>query len=525
MKLIKHNFFLVLIFVFTIPKIFATDLTPQEIYEKVNNSVVILYSYDFDKNPLKQGSGVVINDSGYIMTNYHIFSECENIVVYHNEENLGVADIINADMDKDILIIKIENENLKTIKIGNSDDCKVGEKIYAIGSPLGYENTISDGIISGIRNNDFGGKLIQITASISGGSSGGAVVNSNGELIGISTFQEKEGQNINFAIPINEITEFKNSFSYEKHHLEGNKIFLKGYNAYTTKKYEDAVYYYSGYLKIFPESDAVLYNRGLALFKLERYKESIRDFNKAIELGDNSASIFYSRGKDYQGLGEYDLALKDFNYAITLYPNSPESLNKRGECYLEMGDYQNAIKDFSYAINLDDSYSLYYYNRGVAYEYSKNKINALKDYSHAIELFSTYFDAYYSRAALYNDLNQFDNSIGDFEKCIELIPDYKYPYNNIGWVYFNKGDYSNAITFLEKCYQIDNTDWDAVLGMAAAYFKKGNNSKAEKYLKVSVSIEPKLKKGMEGLSILEKEGYTYKKAQKKTIEEMFDEFN
>ncbi len=520
----KIKFLIIFLTSFSFNKnLLAKELTPAQIFESVNNDVVVIYSYDFENKFLKQGSGVVINDSGFIITNFHVFSECENIVVYHNKMKLGTAEIINADMDKDILIIKLDNSDLQGIPIGNSDNLVVGEKVYAIGSPLGYENTISEGIISGIRSYDDS-RLIQVTASISEGSSGGAIVNSNGELIGISTYQEKKGQNLNFAIPINEVMNFKSSFSYERNVIEGNKIFIKGYNAHEAQRYEDAVYYYTGFLKIYIDG-LVYFNRGLAYLELERYTEAIKDFSNAINNNYLKAKVYYSRGKAYLERGDYLMAQSDYNYAVTIDPISAEAYNSRGEYYLRIEEFKNSLKDFTTAIKLEDTYSLYYYNRGQAYAYLKENIKAINDYTTAIEIFPNYYDAYYSRALLFNRIENYEKSISDFQKCIEMLPNYKYPYNNLGWTYFNKKDFKNAIYYLEKCYDIDKSDWDALLGIATAYYALQKMERAEKYLKKAIEVEPRLKMGMEGLIIMEKEGYSYKKSQKKIIKELFEEFN
>jgi len=124
--------------------------------------------------------------------------------------NIPYVDIIGVDVDKDLLILKIKGKKFPAVKIGNSKSLNVGQRVYAIGSPMGLENSISEGIISGLRSYDeLRRSFIQITASISPGSSGGAVVNDKGELIGISTLTFKQGQNLNFAIPIEDILKVK----------------------------------------------------------------------------------------------------------------------------------------------------------------------------------------------------------------------------------------------------------------------------------------------------------------------------
>jgi S1-C subfamily serine protease len=182
--------------------------------------------------------------------------------------------------------LKINTKKFHAIKIGNSDNLKIGQRVYAIGSPLGFENTISEGIISGLRNYDVLQRdFIQITASISSGSSGGAVVNDKGELIGISTLTAKEGQNINFAIPINDVMKVKTD-SYKKENAYKNfELFYKGNNAVKKGNYSDAIRYYTEFIKINPSDAKAYYNRGIAKYTLGDKSGSCLDWSKAGELG------------------------------------------------------------------------------------------------------------------------------------------------------------------------------------------------------------------------------------------------
>ncbi|MCK7468474.1 MAG: S1C family serine protease [Desulfosudis oleivorans] len=107
------------------------------------------------------------------------------------------------DPENDIAIIKVEGKDYPNVRIGDANKAQVGEKVYVIGSPQGLENTISEGILSGIREVDRDAKILQMTAAISPGSSGGPVFNSRGEVIGIATFLIAETQNLNFAMPVN----------------------------------------------------------------------------------------------------------------------------------------------------------------------------------------------------------------------------------------------------------------------------------------------------------------------------------
>lgn len=179
------------------------DKTTEELAQ-LSNSVVLINTYDDKGEPLAQGSGVVISEDGLIVTNLHVLSDSTYIgVIFEDMEEgyeLATINILNADEEKDLALIKLHLDDTVPIRLGDSDDIIKGEKVIAIGNPYGLENTISDGIISGIRDME-GIEIIQTTTPISPGSSGGALLNMKGELLGITSMTNAEGQSLNFAIP------------------------------------------------------------------------------------------------------------------------------------------------------------------------------------------------------------------------------------------------------------------------------------------------------------------------------------
>ena len=124
----------------------ASPQDAEQIYKKVTDAVVTVYAYDSYQKILTQGSGVVLNDKGWIVTNYHVYNGSDKMVVRHNGKIVAYTAIIGVDADKDILILKIADHTFPSIAIGNSDLLNVGQKIYAIGSPMGFENSITESI-------------------------------------------------------------------------------------------------------------------------------------------------------------------------------------------------------------------------------------------------------------------------------------------------------------------------------------------------------------------------------------------
>ena len=153
---------------------------------------------------------MIISKDGYILTNNHVIEGVDEITVTLSDKRSFNAEIIGTDPKTDIALLKIKSNNLPTVKIGNSDNIKVGNWAIAIGSPFGLEGTMTVGIISakGRSNVDIVdySDLIQTDAAINPGNSGGALLNINSELIGINTaiFSKSGGyMGIGFAVPVN----------------------------------------------------------------------------------------------------------------------------------------------------------------------------------------------------------------------------------------------------------------------------------------------------------------------------------
>ncbi|MBQ7528701.1 trypsin-like peptidase domain-containing protein [bacterium] len=181
---------------------------------RASESVVSVRTYRQNRNKPGIGAGVIINANGYILTNAHVVKGGKQIKVQLKNKKTFEAKIHKIASDKDLAIIKIGASSLPVAKIGNSDHLRVGQTVIAIGDPLGFTGTVTQGMISGLgRNIETKGikyqNLIQTDAAINPGSSGGALLNSRGELIGINALVYTgpangydKAQGLGFAIPI-----------------------------------------------------------------------------------------------------------------------------------------------------------------------------------------------------------------------------------------------------------------------------------------------------------------------------------
>jgi S1-C subfamily serine protease len=179
----------------------APSLSPEQLFASVSPSVVRVLAGD-----TRQGSGVVI-ESGSVITNCHVTRDAPAIRVKAGAEVLP-ATVAVADESLDLCSLEVPHLAVPAAAMGTVEDLRTGQRVYAIGAPMGLELTISEGIVSALREVDTG-KVIQTTAPVSPGSSGGGLFTADGRLVGIVTFQHKFGQNLNFALPADWIAEMR----------------------------------------------------------------------------------------------------------------------------------------------------------------------------------------------------------------------------------------------------------------------------------------------------------------------------
>lgn len=177
------------------------------------------------------GTGIIVSEDGYILSNNHVTGDKFSTCYVTIDENTYKGTVVFNEPDLDLSIVKVNAKNLTCIKLGNSTNLKIGEQVYAIGNPIGYEfkRTVTAGIISALNrtikieeeeSTSYVSDLIQTDATINPGNSGGPLVNKSGEVIGINTVKITSAEGIGFAIPINVIKpvveKFKENGSFEE---------------------------------------------------------------------------------------------------------------------------------------------------------------------------------------------------------------------------------------------------------------------------------------------------------------------
>lgn len=191
------------------------ELTAQEIYARVNPSAVTVVVSMADGQSLSVGTGVIFSADGYLLTNYHVLAGGAECKIYLADGTPYDAAYVAGDSDNDVAVLKVDGTDLPAAEIGDSDALAVGDKVYAIGNPLGVElrGTFTDGIVSAINRDvkvdERTMTLIQTNAALNNGNSGGPLINRFGQVVGINTIKMSSSystiEGLGFALPTSSV--------------------------------------------------------------------------------------------------------------------------------------------------------------------------------------------------------------------------------------------------------------------------------------------------------------------------------
>lgn len=183
------------------------ELTAEQVYARFSPAVFYIELYDANRQAIASGSGFFISSDGKAVTNYHVIDGASyaKITLSDGTTTYDVKGVYDYDATADIALLQVNATNVPYLSLGTSANVVGGATVYAIGSPLGLSNTISQGIISNVSRTIDGANYIQTTAAISSGSSGGALITASGKVIGVTAGTIEDGQSLNMAVPITKL--------------------------------------------------------------------------------------------------------------------------------------------------------------------------------------------------------------------------------------------------------------------------------------------------------------------------------
>ena len=311
-------------FILSILPVSGHTLTPDQVFNKVKDSIVVVKTLDAQGKVKGQGSGVLL-PSGKIATNCRVVEGVASYQVGRGKQ-LVRATLYAEDADRDICLLNAKGLTGKPAQLGKAAGLKVGVPVYAVGAPQGLEFSLSAGIVAQLR----GGPppLIQTTAAISPGSSGGGLFDEEGRLVGLTTLYLEGEQSLNFAMPVEWIGEVK----------PGRKMVAKSQNQSEWlkraailedgKDWQGLMDWCRKWTESEPKNAGPWFRLGIAYDELKRYDDAIEAYRQAIRINPEDADTWYNLGLLYYDLGNHTAALDAVRELRRLDPAKADKLFK-----------------------------------------------------------------------------------------------------------------------------------------------------------------------------------------------------
>jgi len=363
-------------------------IEPSEIYDRFGPAVVTIVGTE------GVGSGFAIPPTGDVVTNYHVIQGQRALrIILRSGEERNVVAVLAQDPERDLAVLRVVPPMSATVVLGDSANAKPGTRVTAIASPRGLPQSVTDGIVSQIRSLT-GITVLQTTAPISPGSSGGPLFNDRGEVIGVISFFLAKGQNLNFAVGINEVGRLLGGALASKRreplsptpNREAPEIpprrevtrppptgqgtgaqyasedgeplsLMAGLNVAIRGRATDQ----SASDKM--EMRGALY---LQLGELYRHR-AVGALSEAIRLDPRRANAYVLRGMAFLAIGQYQRAVEDTTEALRLGQDLWAVYDTRGDALLRLGDFQRAINDFREVLWGNPTSPTVYLRRSIAY--------------------------------------------------------------------------------------------------------------------------------------------------------------
>jgi len=320
--------------------------TATEVYEQASASTVIVKNVDRLAMKQSTGSGVVLGN-GQVVTNCHVIKNAK-VLTERTAGKEYTASLHYADWVRDLCSLNVAGLDAPAALLGNSKTLKVGAKVYALGPPKGLALTLSDGIVSGFRERQAG-RYIQTTATISHGSSGGGLFDDNGALIGLTTFYMADGQNLNFALPIEWVSELAQRSTLDltpdpivpiapaASHWQSTSKELE-----TSNDWVALLQHSDQWTRAEADNNGAWKSRGMALYQTGQTSLSIAAWEQALRLNPDDADVWFLLGSAHTRAGRRPQAIKAYQHALSLDPEDAVGWYSLGEHYEQSGQRSKA---------------------------------------------------------------------------------------------------------------------------------------------------------------------------------------
>lgn len=477
----------------------AFAATPEQIFVKTSPSVVVVDILNDNGKSIGQGSGVVIAPN-QVVTNCHVAQKGKSLRVRQSDKKYN-ATLLYTDPERDLCQLDVPNIQAPPVVLGTAKKLRVGQRVYAIGAPKDLELTLSEGLISSLREYE-GSQYIQTSAAISPGSSGGGLFDDHGQLVGITTFQILEGQNLNFALPVDWIINLPKRAQTTLPLDKKNALDWTS-RAMALEEKKD----WGGLLKLCqdwvrhaPRSALAKYNLGIAFGMLERYEEAIKSYLDALKIEPKNIVIWNQMGNAYSSSKQHEFAIMAYKEALTIDPEYATSWRMLGSTYfLGLQNYNQAILCYQKALSIEPDNAELWDRLSLIYSLDGKLDMAIQSELEATRLAPGQSDYWKALGLYYSGRSQLDKASQAYQEALRIHPDDSVVWLNLAGVYSYLQQYDKAISAYKESLRLKPEDAGAWWGLADSLKNKNEYEQAIKAYHEAVRIQPMLAGAWNGL--------------------------
>lgn len=441
----------------------------KQLVEPLRPSVVTVVTYDLDGEVTGLGSGFFISSSGILITNYHVLDGAYRADVKTLDgREYPIVTVLAKNQQVDLIKVRVDipRNQIALLPLAEQEPV-LADRVVVIGSPLGLDQTVSEGIISAVRETPAFGKVFQLTAPISQGSSGSPVLNHQGEVVGVVSFQATEGQNLNFAISVNAL------------HQLPMDMTPTSLAEWTLGNSDER-----------PAMAAELCRKGARLTIEGQYEEALTFFQEAAEAHPDDPNAWYGLGSCYAGLDQQGDAVEAFRKPIDADPDNMEAHFLLAMYYNSLGNYEQAIASLLEVLRIDPSSVQGRFELGQAYgriDRQEEKINTLEA---LLSYQPDFVPALFSLGLTLNELGRHDEAVTRLQQASALEPSNAAIYFTLSRAYHQLNRPQEEMQALLSAIRANPRLVPAHLRLGIAFLNQGQTTQALQQYEVLRNLNP-----------------------------------
>lgn len=468
----------------------AAAETASQVFQQVSPSIVVVVAYDATGKPAELGSGVMLPNHD-VATNCHVVKDGTQYRVRYRDKDYP-ASLDKSDWDRDVCSLNVPGLPAPPVVMGKTKTLQVGAPVYAIGAPEGLQLTLSEGIVSSLRPVGAG-SYIQTTAAISPGSSGGGLFDDEGHLLGLTSFFMSQGQQLNFALPVEWIESLPQRSTQRVARRVSVVDWLNQAAALEKKKdWGELLRLSEAWLRASPESALAWEILGESYDGTGQHSQAIDAYRHTLQINPQDVDAWCYLGGAYDDAGEHSHALDAYRQALKIKPQDAKVWHDLGVVYAHAGQYEQAIDTFHQALQINPQIAEVWDSLGVAYADEGRYSQAIDAHRRALQIKPQDADIWYNLGTAYGQAGQLSQSVRALRQAVQFNPRLAKAWSNLGITYAKASHLPQAIDALRQALRIKPQDANTWYLLGISYNAAGQNAQALAVYQHLKALSPEL---------------------------------